>query len=61
MKNCCCCLFYGLTYLQSVDLSSFNTEKVTNMIYMFYNCESLNLSSLNTQNVTNMSYMFLSL
>ena len=60
MKNCCC-LFYGLSYLQSIDLSLFNTQNVTNMSYMFYNCynlQSLDLSSFNTQNVTNMSYMF---
>ena len=59
MKNCCC-LFSGLN-LQSLDLSSFNTQNVTNMSYMFYNCKSLtnlNLANFNTQNVTNMSYMF---
>ena len=60
MKNCCC-LFYGINNLQSLDLSSFNTQNVTNMKYMFYNCNNLKnlyLSSFNTQNVTNMSYMF---
>lgn len=38
-----------------------NTEKVTNMSYMFCNCSSLttlNLSNFNTQKVTSMSYMF---
>ena len=34
MKNCCC-LFYGLSYLQSIDLSLFNTQNVTNMSYCF--------------------------
>ena len=60
MKNCCC-LFFGLKNLQSLDLSSFNTQNVTNMSYMFYKCnnlQSLDLSSFNTQKVTNMSYMF---
>ena len=60
MKNCCC-LFYGLKNLQSLDLSSFKTQNVTNMSYMFYDCinlQSLDLSSFKTQNVTNMSYMF---
>ena len=60
MKNCCC-LFYGLINLQSLDLSSFKTQNVTNMSFMFYGCnnlQSLDLSSFNTQNVTNMSYMF---
>ena len=54
MKNCCC-LFYGINNLQSLDLSSFNTQNVTNMKLMFYNCynlKSLDLSSFNTQNVT---------
>jgi len=60
MKNCCC-LFYGLRNLQSLDLSSFKTQNVTNMSFMFYDCnnlKSLDLSSFNTQNVTNMNYMF---
>ena len=60
MKNCCC-LFFNLYYLQNLDLSSFNTQNVTNMSYMFYKCnnlQSLDLSSFNTQKVTNMSYMF---
>ena len=60
MKNCSC-LFYGLTNLQSVDLSSFNTSNCTNMSYMFYCCENLenlDLSSFNTENVTDMCYMF---
>jgi surface protein len=60
MKNCCC-LFYGLKNLQSLDLSSFKTQNVTNMSYMYckcYNLQSLDLSSFNTQKVTDMKYMF---
>ena len=60
MKNCCC-LFYGINNLQSLDLSSFNTQNVTNMSYMFNNCsklEKLDLSSFNTPKLSNMSYMF---
>ena len=60
MKNCCC-LFYGLKNLQSLDLSSFKTQNVTNMSYMFckcFNLQSLDLSSFNTQKVTDMKYMF---
>ena len=44
-----------------IDLSSFDTSNVTNMIGMFYgvaNVEQYDLSSFNTQNVTNMSSMF---
>ena len=45
---------------QSLDLSSFNTSKVTNMAYMFGHCnaQSLDLSSLDTRNVTDMKWMF---
>ena len=44
-----------------IDLSSFDTQNVTNMQEMFYGCKNLiniDLSSLNTQNVTNMQDMF---
>ena len=47
--------------IKTLDLSSFNTAKVTTMSHMFDNCqylESLDLSSFNTANVTDMSYMF---
>lgn len=46
--------------LASLDLSRFNTEKVTNMQNMFASCSeltSLDLSSFNTASVKNMSYM----
>ena len=49
---------YNLT---SLDLSSFDTSKVTNMNNMFNNCHSLtslDLSHFDTSNVTDMSYMF---
>ena len=46
MKSCCC-LFYSLDNLISVDLSSFNSQDVTNMSYMFYGCTSLNSITLN--------------
>ena len=60
MKNCCC-LFYGINNLQSLDLSLFNIQNVTNMRFMFYNCynlEKIDLFSMNTQNITNMEGMF---
>ena len=47
--------------LISINLSSFNTNNVTNMSFMFSNCSSLNslnLSSFNTSNVTYMSAIF---
>ena len=60
MKSCCC-LFYNIYNLQSINLSSFNTKNVTNMGYMLAYCknlQSIDLSSFNTQNVTKMNYMF---
>ena len=54
-------MFCGCYSLKSIDLSSFNTNNVTNMVSMFFNCKSLksiDLSSFNTNNVTDMSYMF---
>ena len=44
------------------DISIWNTEKVTNIEYLFYGCKSLNsipdISKWNTKNVTNMGFMF---
>ena len=43
------------------DLEYLNTENVTNMSSMFYNCSkltSLDVTKFNTANVTDMSYMF---
>ena len=51
----------GCSSLNSIDLSKFNTNNVTDMSFMFVNCSSLkaiDLSKFNTNNVTNMSYMF---
>ena len=57
----CSHMFSDCNKLSNIDLSSFNTEKVTNMSYMFSGCSKLNkidLSSFDTKNVTNMSFMF---
>ena len=57
----CDCLFKECSNIISIDLSSFDTKKVTNMREMFYKCEnvkSINLSHFNTCNVTDMSEMF---
>ena len=54
-------IFYNCDNLIKIDLSSFNTQNITNMFGMFSDCINLieiNLSSFNTKNVTNMSYMF---
>jgi len=54
-------MFSFCSSLESIDLSSFNTNNVTDMRSMFCGCSSLksiDLSSFNTNNVTNMSCMF---
>lgn len=52
-------MFYKYS-LSNVDLSSFDTSRVTNMYGMFesLNVDNLDLSTLNTKNVTNMAGMF---
>ena len=52
-------MFAGLT-VSSLDVSNFDTSKVTNMGSMFslFSATSLNLSNFDTSNVTNMSSMF---
>ena len=54
-------MFYGMSNLTLLNLSSFDTSKVTDMHHMFYgmsNLTSLNLSNFDTSKVTNMEYMF---
>ena len=54
--------FASLKKLETItDLEYLNTENVTNMSSMFYNCSkltSLDVTTFNTANVTDMSYMF---
>ena len=54
--------FKGCSHLVRIEgLENLNTEKVTDMSRMFYNCKKLDyvkLSKLNTAMVTDMSYMF---
>ena len=54
-------MFYSCNYLQSVDVSNFDTSNVTTMDNMFYNCTritSLDFSSFDTSKVTSMKRMF---
>lgn len=56
-------MFNGCTKLHDLNISSFNTENVTNMYGMFYGCsslDSLDLSHFNTRYVRKdgMNYMF---
>ena len=57
-------MFNECSSLKVLNLSSFNTLKVTDMFKMFNNCSSLkelNLSSFNTNQVTDMHNMFYSI
>ena len=50
-------MFFNCESLESIDLSSFNTNNVTNISYLLFACkilESIDLASFNTNNVTNM-------
>ena len=54
--------FKNCTALETIsNIENLNTANVTDMSWMFSDCQnlsSLNLSKFNTENVTNMSYMF---
>lgn len=58
----CSYMMAGYSSLLTIDFGEgFNTSNVTNMEYMFNNCNyltSLDFSSFNTLNVTSMVYMF---
>ena len=48
-------MFSENSSLIKLDISNFNTNNVTNMMYMFYGCSSLkeiNIPKLNIKNVT---------
>ena len=53
-------MFYHLQNMKELDLSSFDTSKVTDMAYMFQSTKltKINLSSFDTSKVTNMKWMF---
>ena len=54
-------MFSDMRSLTSLDLSNFDTSKVTNMSNMFstmFSLSSLNVSNFDTSKVTNMDYMF---
>ena len=54
-------MFCDCSTLETLDVSSFNTENVTTMVGMFNNCSSLrslDLPVFNTANVTKMGAMF---
>ena len=54
-------MFNLVTSIESIDFYNFNTSKVKNMKFMFFQCTSLkkiDLSGFDTSNVTNMWSMF---
>ena len=56
-----CNMFGDCNKLTSLDVTHFNTEKVTDMYNMFGDCwrlASLDVTLFNTANVTNMDFMF---
>ncbi len=58
----CASMFGSCEVLKSLDLSNFDTSKVTDMSSMFYGCmylTSLDVSNFDTSKVTDMSSMFL--
>ena len=58
----CCKWFYQCTNLTDIkDIENLNTEKVTDMSWMFFQCKklsSIDLSNFNTEKVTNIGFMF---
>ena len=54
-------IFYECKSIKHLNISSFDTSSVTNIVSMFRSCESiesLNLSNFNTFSVKNMAYIF---
>ena len=57
----CYYMFYDCSNIIEIDVSHFDTSKVTNMGYMFFAClqlTSIDVSHFNTSQVTNMGSMF---
>ena len=54
-------MFSGCKNIINLNVSSFDTKKVTNTSYMFSCCEkltNLDLSSFDMENIKNINYMF---
>ena len=53
-------LFDSCSSLTSLDVSNFNTSKVTNMRYMFYRCRSLTTikGTIDMKSCADYGYMF---
>jgi len=58
----CAWMFHSFDYVTKIDLSKFDSSKVTDTSAMFYRCSNLvelNLTNFNTSSVTDMHQMFL--
>ena len=54
-------MFFNFDNIISIDLSKFDSSKVSDMSLMFYDCtklESINLENMNTSSLKDMKYMF---
>ena len=51
-------MFSRCLSLKEVNLNNFNTNNVTNLNCMFFQCSSLKELNFNTKNVTHMNSMF---
>ena len=54
-------MFKGLSNIVKIDLSNFDTSKISNMGYIFFGCSSLisiNSNHFETSSVINMNYLF---
>ena len=54
-------MFWGCSSLQSINLSSFNTNNVKNMSSMFEGCSSLQSIDLSSFNTTDVKYIMICL
>ena len=53
-------MFYGLSNLETIDFTNFNTSAAIDMSYMFFGTKvhNVDFTKLNTDNVTDMSHVF---
>ena len=51
-------MFYNMRKLESIDLGSINTSRVTDMSYMFYNCQNVKATLNLYNNPTSYNYAF---
>ena len=50
------CIFEGCSSLTNINLSNFNTNKVTNIGYMFFECKKLKKENIITKDKRILNY-----